>query len=270
MERSESNRTDVLSRWVGHTAIDRSGDKVGKITDLYVDVDTGQPEWLAVSTGLFGTRVSFVPVTGADEQGDDIVLAWDKSTVKDAPNADADGRLSPEDEDRLYAHYQFGREAAWDTGTGVAEGRTTGREVTDADRPWAAGDTNRADDAMTRSEEELDITARQRAGGQRRARLEKWVETEHVQTTVPVTRERARIVTEPIDDANVDRAMSGPDLTSSEHEVVLREEEVDVQKRVVPKERVRLEKESITEDVPVDEEVRKERIELRDDGRSSR
>ena len=77
---------------------------------------------------------------------------------------------------------------------------------------------------------------------------------------MPVQREEVRVVKEPITEANRGQAMSGPDLSSEEHEVVLHEEEVDVQKRVVPKERVRLETETVTEQVPVTEEVRKERI----------
>ena len=80
--------------------------------------------------------------------------------------------------------------------------------------------------------------------------------------TVPVRREKAKLVTEPITDANVDAAMSGGDLTTEEHEVVLNEEVVDVDKRVVPKERVRLETETAVGDVTVDETVRKERVEM--------
>jgi len=80
--------------------------------------------------------------------------------------------------------------------------------------------------------------------------------------TVPIRREKARLVTEPITDRNIDQALSGPDLRESEHEVALTEEEIDVSKRVVPKERVRLEKEVDTEEVPVNETIRKERIEM--------
>ena len=95
-----------------------------------------------------------------------------------------------------------------------------------------------------------------------RVRLRKWIETENVNMTVPIRREKARLVTEPITDRNIDQALSGPDLRESEHEVALTEEEIDVSKRVVPKERVRLEKEVDTEEVSVDETIRKERIEM--------
>lgn len=80
-------------------------------------------------------------------------------------------------------------------------------------------------------------------------------------TTVPVQREEVRLEREPITDANAGDARSGPDLTESEHEVTLHEERPVVEKETVPVERVRLEKDTVTENVPVNEEVRKERIE---------
>ncbi len=83
--------------------------------------------------------------------------------------------------------------------------------------------------------------------------------------TIPIRREKAKLVTEPVTDENFDAATSGPDLTESEHEITLSEEVVDVDKRVVPKERVRLETDVETDEVVVDEEVRKERIDVDDD-----
>jgi uncharacterized protein (TIGR02271 family) len=115
------------------------------------------------------------------------------------------------------------------------------------------------DEAMTRSEEELRIgTQREEAGS---ARLVKSVETEQVTETVPVERERAVVSREPITDANVGQAMDGPAISEEEHEVVLTEEQVVAEKQAVPKERVRLDKEVVTEEQTVSEELRKERIE---------
>ena len=94
--------------WIGRTLIDESGHKIGKIDDIYTDDDTGQPEWLSVHTGLFGTNVSFVPVEGASPCGDgEVQVRFAKEQVKDAPNAGRDGVLSPEEEARLYAHYGY-------------------------------------------------------------------------------------------------------------------------------------------------------------------
>ncbi len=118
---------------------------------------------------------------------------------------------------------------------------------------------------MTRSEEELRVGTAQRERG--RARLRKYVVTEQVQQTVPVSREEVRVEREPVTDENIDEAMSGPDISEGEHEVVLHEEEPVVEKRAVPKERVRLEKDTVTDEHEVSEEVRKERIETEGDTR---
>ncbi len=127
-------------------------------------------------------------------------------------------------------------------------------------------DTNRDDDAMTRSEERLNVGTERQATGQ--ARLRKYITTENVTTTVPpVQREEVRLEREPITDANSRDAMSGSDLTESEHEVTLHEERPPVvEKETVPVERVRLEKDTVTDEVQVDEEVRKERIETEGTG----
>src|SRR3954449_10783568 len=96
----------------GRKLADASGNKIGKIDDVYTDTETGQPEWFAVHTGMFGNRVSFVPTTAATFNGDDVVVPYDKGTVKDAPNAEADGALSPQEEEALYRHYgvQYGNQ----------------------------------------------------------------------------------------------------------------------------------------------------------------
>jgi uncharacterized protein (TIGR02271 family) len=116
---------------------------------------------------------------------------------------------------------------------------------------------------MTRSEEELRIDKIRRPSGL--VRLRKHITTEQVAATVPVQREEVRIEREAITDANVGAAMSGPELSEEEHELTLSEEEVTVDKRVVPKERVRLDKDVVTEERTVDESVRKEQIEVEGD-----
>jgi uncharacterized protein (TIGR02271 family) len=111
---------------------------------------------------------------------------------------------------------------------------------------------------MTRSEEELRVGTQQREAG--RARLRKYVVTEHVTQTVPVRHEEVRVEREPITDANRDQALSGADISEEEHEVVLHAEEPVVEKRAVPKERVRLDTETVTEEREISEQVRKEQI----------
>jgi uncharacterized protein (TIGR02271 family) len=246
----------------GRTLVDNDGDKIGTVEEVYTDSEGGQPEWALVHTGLFGTKNSFVPLRGASPNGENIRVAVTKQAVKDSPGVDADQQLSEEEERRLFDHY------------GVpysSEGTTTARgvagEQTDGDEAAVGRDVSgpTTDDAMTRSEEELHVGTREHEVG--RARLRKYVVTENVTQTVPVRREEVRVEREPITDANVDDAMAGPEISEEEHEVVLHEEEPVVEKRAVPKERVRLDTETATEERQVSEEVRKERIDV-DDARS--
>ena len=100
---------DVLS-WRGQNLIDSNGDKIGKIEEIYLDADSNAPEWALVTTGMFGTKQSFVPIQDATpgENGDGISVPFEKATVKDAPKVDPDGKLSEQEEADLYRHY--GRE----------------------------------------------------------------------------------------------------------------------------------------------------------------
>jgi uncharacterized protein (TIGR02271 family) len=243
-----------VAGWVGRTAVDPSGDKIGKVEAIYEDDNGSGPEWFAIRTGMFGSHRSFVPVRGATTAGDELRVAYDKGLIKDAPRIDDDGHMSQEEEDRLYQHY--GMDWGYDqTATTAAPAPRTTVDTTQTNTR-----TGRNDDAMTRSEEELDVQTRTREAG--RARLRKWVETEQVNVTVPVRREVARVVTEPVTDANINKAMGGPEITENEYDVTLTEEEVVVDKTVVPKERVRLDKDIVQEERQVTEELRKERIDF--------
>ena len=106
--------SEQLNDVMGATAYDGSGDKIGKVGNVYYDDETDQPKWLTVHTGLFGGNETFVPMQGADLAGAGrVTVAYDKATVKDAPNVDENGHLSPDEEQQLYRYYQLG-----DTTTG--------------------------------------------------------------------------------------------------------------------------------------------------------
>ncbi len=253
---------DILT-WRGKNLVDRNGDKVGSINEIYEDADTGQPEWALVHTGLFGTKSTFVPLRDASAQGDGVSIPFDKSQVKDAPGIEREGELSRDEEQRLYQHYGLDYGTS-DSDSGLPQGgAATGTTDRDTDARGTVGhDTSgpTTDDALTRSEEELRVGTERRESG--RARLRKFVVTEQVEKTVPVQREEIRIEREPITDANIGDATSGPAISEEEHEVVLHEERAVVQKDVVAKERVRLDKDVVTEQQSVSEEVRKEQIEV--------
>ncbi|SDL98209.1 conserved domain-containing protein [Arthrobacter sp. ov407] len=257
---------DLLQR--NGNVLSTDGDKIGSIGQVYADDNNGQPTWVTAKTGLFGTSESFVPLEGARTEGDDILIPYTKDHVKDAPRVDADGHLEPAEEERLYAHYGLGggSQTYADT-TGGRDADYRDADYADTDRGTVGRDTSgpTTDDAMTRSEERLNVGTEREATG--RVRLRKYVTTENVTQTVPVQREEVRLEREPITDANRGSAMSGPGISEEEHEVVLHEERPVVEKETVPVERVRLDKETVTDEVTVDEEVRKERIETDgDDG----
>ena len=99
------NEHYATGQLIGLTAVDRNDAKVGRIADVYADDTTGQPEWLAVETGFFGTKLNFVPLTGAEVYGDTVYIGYDRDLIKDAPRIDAEGHLEPDEESALYAHY---------------------------------------------------------------------------------------------------------------------------------------------------------------------
>jgi uncharacterized protein (TIGR02271 family) len=233
---------ETAQTWQGRTMVDPAGDKLGTIDAIYLDDETGQPEWATVTSGLFTAKTAFVPLAQSQDMGDSVQVPYDKQQVKDAPAMQADGQLSQDEEAELYRHY----------------GLDYGEHRSDSGLPAGT-----PDDAMTRSEEELRVGTETRERG--RARLRKYVTTETQQVTVPVQREEVRVEREPITDANLDDATSGPDISEDEHEVVLREEEVVVDKQAVPRERVRLGTETVTDERQVSEEVRKEQIEVEGD-----
>jgi len=306
---TEQNAREVI----GTTAYSADGDKIGKVGQLFLDDQTGRPEFVTVNTGLFGTNETFIPVSDATFNGDRLTLPFGKDQVKDAPNVDAEGgHLDESEERRLYEYYgmSYGKSSS-DTGyagtnTGTNSGTNTGTNVGtetgtysgtgtgtetgydsgtsgtsgtagfagdtghtgDAGRTGDAGtrgtegyDTSgpTTDDAMTRSEENVRVGTAEREAG--RVRLRKYVTTEEETHTVPVRKEKAVLEREPVTDANVGAATNGPDLSDEEHEVVLNEEQVVVDKEVTPVERVRLGTETVTDEQTVTEEVRKEHIE---------
>jgi uncharacterized protein (TIGR02271 family) len=111
--------------------------------------------------------------------------------------------------------------------------------------------------ALIRSEEELDVDTKQVPRGQ--ASVRKQVVTEQQRRTVPVEREELRVQREPITAGEGDR---DAELSADERTIELREEQPVVNKRVVPKERVRIGKEVIRDQEHVSEPVRKEQVEV--------
>lgn len=234
--------------------------KVGEVGQFYLDNQTGNASWVTVKTGLFGTSQSFVPLNDAQVDGEDVVVNFKKEQIKDAPRIDPGAALSPEEENQLYTYYNIdpALDSTPDRSPDDADNRETdggGRQTGPGN---AGGDTSgpTTDQAMTRSEEQVHVGTRTEESG--RARLRKYVVTENVTQTVPVAHEEVRVEREPVTEADRGEAMDGPAISEEEHEVVLHEERLVVDKEAVPVERVRLDTETVSGEETVSDDVRRE------------
>ena len=241
--------TESLQSARGQTVYGADGGKIGSIEELFVDEQTGKPEWIGVGTGMLGTKRVLVPVVGMEPSDDGFRVPYSKDQVKDTPDIDSD-EISQETEAQLYAHYgiDYGESRS---DTGLPEGGTpTGGAPSSA----TVGEAD-----VVRSEEELNVGKRETGRG--RARLHKWVESEPVEMDVELKQETARVTREPID-----QPVSGAEIGEEEVEVELRGEEAMVQKETVAKERIGIDKDVTTERETVRDEVRKERVEVEGEG----
>ncbi len=232
-----------LEQAIGKDLYDVEGNKVGTVANLYASDLSGMPEWVTVKTGLFGTKESFVPLTGAHAEADGLHVGARKDLIKDAPRIDDQGHLSQEEAAELYRHYNL--QAATPDRSQMA-----GRET-------AAGQNMAGQESMVRSEERLRAGTETVESG--RVQLHKHVVTEEQQITVPVSHEEVRVVREPI----AEGARNGK-IAEEDREVVLHEERPVIAKETVPVERVGLETETVHEEQHLTDTIRKEQIEVDD------
>ena len=250
-------RTMQPQELIDSAVVDPDGNKLGKVGNVYLADATHQPEWITVKTGLFGTKESFVPLSGAHTDSDGVHVQVDKDSVSDAPRIDADGHLSPEESEQLYHHYGLPVPRT------SPDGRMDRGKAATGGRGKPAMDGKRDERAMTRSEERLNVGTEQVETG--RVRLRKYVVTEEQQVTVPVRHEEVRIEREP-----VTRGDGTAEIGEAEQDVVLHAEKPVVRKETVPVERVRLRAETVTDEQTVSGKVRKEQFEITDDDRKHR
>jgi uncharacterized protein (TIGR02271 family) len=216
----------------GQDVQDRSGAKVGSVGQVWADA-AGEPTWVSVKTGLMGHHESMAPLEGSRMEQGKLTLAYDKATVRGAPSVET-GTDAPLDADQLaqlYAHYQLQQPSQPQRQPG-----------------------DRAE--LTRSEERMRVGTRSEPAGA--ARLTKHVVTEDVHTTVPVEHDEVRVEHEPV--AAGDRNVRA-DIGDEQREMQLRAERPVVSKEQVPVERVRLTKDEVVEEQPVDERLRREQVE---------
>ena len=264
-----------MSAAIGSTAYGSDGGKLGTVEAFFADDRTGAPTWVSISTGLFGTRHSVVPVSRATFTEGTLRIPVTADAVKSAPPM-AGEHLDPADEEALRQHY--GQEPtpaeAVDAGPvdagPVDAGPVDTRPVPPVDagpaetRPVTPVD---AAGAMTRAEEQLRVGTERVATT--RARLVKYVVTEEVQITVPIRREEIRVEEVPVDatDAGPQESLladgesasysAGPGLPD---EIILHTERPVVTVEVVPTERVRLRVDTVEGQETVTGQVQREEI----------
>jgi sporulation protein YlmC with PRC-barrel domain len=131
---------DDVQTWRGKKLVDADGDKIGTIEDVFLDRHTGEPAWATVKTGLFGRKVTYVPIRDAEVVDDDeIRVPVQKEQVKDAPKIEPDGDLTPDEERQLFEHYGRSDYDDWQ-----GDDRTTALDLPDerrGERYGEGGDT---------------------------------------------------------------------------------------------------------------------------------
>ncbi len=281
--------TAVEDQFAGYTVYDRDGSKIGKVDDLFLD-ESDNPEYIGVKMGFFGLSSTLVPMdaTRVDEGSQAIYVQADKGKVKDGPRFDDDNEITPDYERQVREYYglsaQQGERGGYGayqseqqtsaTTAGDAESGRVGSGMVEGDvesgefRGHAAdneGVNQRSGDDLEdqdelrvqRSEEELRAGVREREAGQ--VSVRKRVRTEREQIAVPKRREEVSV-----ERVAVDREGSGAEIGEDEVSVPVVEEEVVVEKRPVVKEEVRVRKDVVQEEEIVEEDVRKEEVDIDD------
>ncbi|MDO5662897.1 MAG: PRC and DUF2382 domain-containing protein, partial [Brachybacterium sp.] len=255
--------------------LDSTGDKVGKVGQVYLTNDSQEPSWVTVNTGLFGTKETFIPLAEAQYQDGQITVPYEKSFIKDAPNVDEDGEISREQEDELYRYYGVqdpstgggndrdrdrvhgdDRRDAGVAGAGAGAGAGLGADDRDRDGR-RDGDLNdrdgrhdgNVDEAgkVTLHEEQLNVGTERVDSG--KVRLRKHVVTETERVEVPVEREELVVERTPADGS------TGGELQEGETEVTLSEERPVVDKQTVATEEVNVGKKKVQDTQTVQGEV---------------
>jgi uncharacterized protein (TIGR02271 family) len=249
MEERSDRFTAIEDQYAGYEVFDQVGEKIGKVDDLFVD-ESDQPEYFGVKMGFLGTRSTLIPweaVSSTDDEGRAITVATDKATAKDGPVFDDDREITPEFENEIYSYYGLQRSQTTDEPGAYESYQDAAPSTTDEDEL-----------RVQRSEEELVAGTREREAGSMKVR--KRVRTDREQIEVPTRHEEVSVERVPVE-GEASEAQIGEDEVS----VSVTEEEVVVGKRVVAKEEVRVRKDVVEDTEVVEEDVRREEIDVEDD-----
>jgi uncharacterized protein (TIGR02271 family) len=273
--------TAIEDQYAGYTVVDQSGEKIGKVDDLFLD-ESDQPEYFGVKMGFLGTSSTLIPadIATVDREQSSIEVSQPKSIVRDGPAFDDDREITPDYENEVrsyyglsattgtddrgtYADYSAGDPGA--VGPGMREGDTEsgefrGHSEDDEGVNQSSGSDLEDEDELRvqRTEEELATGTREREAGQLKVR--KRVRTDREQIEVPTRHEEVSVERVPVE-GDASEAEIGDD----EVVVPVTEEEVVVGKRPVVKEEVRIRKDVVEDTEIVEEDVRREEIDVEDE-----
>ena len=247
MEERSDRFTAIEDRFAGYEVYDPNGEKIGKVDDLFVD-ESDQPEYIGVKMGFLGTSSTLIPwdvVSNVDDEGGRIELSVDKDTAKNGPAFDDDREITTEFENQVYSYY--GLQRASTTEEPGAYEAYQGTETTDEDEL-----------RVQRTEEELAAGTREREAGALNVRKRVRTDREHIE--VPTRHEEVTVERVPVSEGTATEAQIGEDEVS----IPVTEEEVVVEKRPVAKEEVRIRKDVVEDTEVVEEDVRREEVEVDD------
>jgi uncharacterized protein (TIGR02271 family) len=294
MEERSDRFTAIEDQYAGYTVVDDSGSKIGKVDDLFLD-ENDQPEYFGVKMGFLGTSSTLIPadITTIDNEQGFVEVSQSKDSVKNGPAFDDDREITPEYENEVRSYYGLGAvDSTEDRGTyGDYEGSETGEHsgagMTDSTTAGTVGSGMSMGDTETgefrehdrnqeglsqpgsdlededelrvqRSEEELRAGTREREAGAMKVR--KRVRTDREQIEVPTKHEEVSVERVPVEGEATEAQIGEDEVT-----VPVTEEEVVVDKRAVAKEEVRLRKDVVEDTEVVEEDVRREEVEVEDD-----
>jgi len=108
MTEDQGQATWNVTEWHGRVLVDRNGEKIGKLQEVYVDVETDEPQFGTVKEGFIGRHLTFVPLAGVQIGPEDLQGTVTKDQVRSAPDIELHGEeLSQADESALYHHFEM-------------------------------------------------------------------------------------------------------------------------------------------------------------------
>jgi uncharacterized protein (TIGR02271 family) len=249
-------------RYAGYEVYDRDGERIGKPDDLFVDEDDN-PEYVGVWTDPSGSRSLLVPaeVVTVEDASRRMVVSRPKSVVEAGPSMGRGQELTPDLEERVRRHYGLPALPSADSRGGYGAYYRGEAERAEERRGLAGPGVPEGDEEelrVRRSEEELKVGTREREAGA--VWVRKRVRTDRERIVVPKKRVEVTVERVPA----VEGEAAGSEIGEDEIVVPIVEEEVIIEKRPVVREELRIRKEVVEETEVVEEDVRREEIEVDD------